>query len=67
MTITNNTQHANVYYSVSRAGGGVDCGNLGPGDDAVMPSFDGQPNVKVTLTISKTGDETVIEIADPGL
>ena len=66
MTITNNTQHASVYYSVSRKGG-VDCGNLDPGDDVVMPSFDDKPNVKVTLTISKTGDETVIDITDPGL
>jgi hypothetical protein len=67
MTITNNTQHASVYYSVSRKGGGVDCGNLAPGDDAVMPSFDDKPNVKVTLTISKTGDETEVVIQDPGL
>jgi hypothetical protein len=66
MTITNNTQHASVYYSVSHAGG-VDCGNLDPGDDAVMPSFDDKPDVKVTLTISKTGDETMIAISDPGL
>ena len=67
MIITNNTQHASIYYSVSRKGGGVDCGTLAPGDDAVMPSFDDKPNVKVTMTISKTGDETVIEITDPGL
>ena len=66
MTITNNTRHANIYYSTSRKGG-VDCGNLGPGDDIVMPSFDDKPNVKVTLTISKTGDETEIIIQDPGL
>ena len=66
MTITNNTQHANVYYSISRQGG-VDCGNLTPGDEAVMASFDNKADVKVTLTISKTGDETVIDIADPGL
>lgn len=66
MTITNGTQHASIYYSVSRKGG-VDCGNLDPGDDVVMPSMDDKADVKVTLTISKTGDETVIEIADPGL
>lgn len=66
MTITNNTQHASVYYSVS-AKGGTDCGNLGPGDDVVMPSFDDKPKVKVTLTISKTGDETEVIIQDPGL
>ena len=66
MTITNNTQHASVYYSVSDKGG-VDCGNLAPGDEKVMPSFDDKPDVKVTLTISKTGDETVIDVADPGL
>ena len=66
MTITNNTQHANVYYSASHTGG-VDCGNLAPGDDAVLPSFDNKSNVKITLTVSKTGDETVIDIADPGL
>jgi hypothetical protein len=66
MTISNSTQHASVYYSVSHAGG-VDCGNLDPGDDIVMPSFDDKPDVKVTLTISKTGDETEVIIQDPGL
>lgn len=63
MTIT---QHESVYYSVSDKGG-VDCGNLGPGEDAVLSSFDDKPDVKVTLTISKTGDETVVIIEDPGL
>jgi hypothetical protein len=66
MTITNNTQHASVYYSVSDKGG-VDCGNLAPGDDIVLPSFDDKPDIKVTLTISKTGDETEVVIQDPGL
>ena len=66
MTITNNTQHERVYYSVSDKGG-VDCGNLGPGEEKVMPSFDDKPDVKVTLTISKTGDETEIIIQDGGL
>jgi hypothetical protein len=66
MTITNNTQHESVYYSISHKGG-VDCGNLGPGDDVVLATYDNSPNVKLTLTISKTGDETVVEIADPGL
>lgn len=66
MTITNNTQHASVYYSVSDKTG-VDCGNLSPGDDVVLPSFDDKPDVRVVLTISKTGDETVVDIADPGL
>jgi hypothetical protein len=67
MTITNNTQHASIYYSVSYKGGSTDCGNLGPGDDKVMPSFDDQQGVRVTLTISKTGDETEVIIQDPGL
>ena len=66
MTITNNTQHASIYYSVSSKGS-TDCGNLNPGEDIVMPSMDDQPNVKVTLTISKTGDETEVIIQDPGL
>ena len=66
MTITNNTKHENVYYSISHKGG-VDCGSLKPGDDVVLWSYDNKPDVKVTLTISKTGDETVVEIADPGL
>jgi hypothetical protein len=66
MTITNNTQHASVYYSISQKVG-VDCGNLDPGDDVVLPSFDDKPDVKVTLTISKTGDETEVVIQDPGL
>lgn len=66
MTITNNTQHENVYYSASHKGG-VDCGNLGPGDDVVLSTYDDKPDVKVTLTISKTGDETEIIIQDAGL
>jgi len=66
MTITNNTQHESVYYSVS-CQGSVDCGNLGPGDDTVLTSYDDKPGVKVTLTISKTGDETTIVVEDPGL
>ena len=66
MTITNNTQHASVYYSVSDATN-VDCGNLGPGDDKVLPYFDDKADVKVTMTISKTGDETEVIIQDPGL
>ena len=66
MTISNNTQHASVYYSASHTGG-VDCGNLDPGDDVVLSSYDNKPDVKVTLTISKTGDETVVAISDPGL
>ena len=66
MTITNNTQNENIYYSASHKGG-VDCGYLKPGFDVVLSTYDNKPDVKVTLTISKTGDETVIEIADPGL
>jgi hypothetical protein len=66
MTITNNTQNESVYYSISHKGG-VDCGNLGPGDDVLLSSYDNSPDVKVTLTLSKTGDETEIIIADPGL
>ena len=66
MVISNNTQHETVYYSVSRKGG-VDCGNLDPGDDVTLATYDDTPNVKVTLTISKTGDDTEIIIQDPGL
>jgi hypothetical protein len=66
MTISNDTQKQSVYYSVS-AKGGVDCGNLDPGDDAVLPFFDDKPGVKVTLTITHTGDETEVIVQDPGL
>lgn len=66
MIITNNTQHASVYYHASHTGG-VDCGNLDPGDDVTLTSYDGKPDVKVTLTISKTGDETEIILQDAGL
>ena len=66
MTISNTTQHASIYYSVSRQGG-VDCGNLDPGDDVEMPSFDDKSDVKVTITITKTGNETEVIVADPGL
>jgi hypothetical protein len=67
MTITNNTQHANIYYSCSSKGGSTDCGDLAPGDDIVMPSMDDKSGVRVVLTISKTGDETEVIIQDPGL
>jgi hypothetical protein len=66
MTITNNTQNENIYYSTSHKGG-VDCGYLKPGDDVVLSTYDQKPDVKVTLTISKTGDETEIIIQDAGL
>jgi len=66
MTITNNTQHQNVYYSISCAGS-VDCGNLGPDDEKVLPYYDNKPDVKVTLSIAQTGDETEVIVADPGL
>lgn len=66
MTIFNNTQHESIYYSISHKGG-VDCGNLGPGDEATLATYDNQPNVKLTLTISKTGDATEVVIRDPGL
>ena len=66
MVISNNTQHESVYYSISHKGG-VDCGNIGPNDEATLATNDNSPNVKVTLTISKTGDETEIIIQDPGL
>jgi hypothetical protein len=67
MVITNNTQHESVYYSVSAKGGGVACGNLLPGDDATLAGFDDTPGVKLTLTISKTGDATEVIIQNPGL
>jgi hypothetical protein len=66
MTIYNNTQHESIYYSVSQKVG-VDCGNLGPGDQVTLSSYDDKPDVKLTLTISKTGDATEVVIRDPGL
>lgn len=66
MTIYNNTQHESVYYSISHKGG-VDCGNLGPGDQAELSSYDDKPDVKLTLNFLKTGDETEVVISDPGL
>jgi hypothetical protein len=67
MMIINNSQHESVYYSVSVKGGAVACGNLDPGDDATLADFDDTPGIKVTLTISKTGDDTQVIIQDPGL
>ncbi|HYJ04409.1 MAG TPA: hypothetical protein VEX43_04705 [Chthoniobacterales bacterium] len=66
MTIFNNTQHESIYYSISHKGG-VDCGNLGPGDQATLASYDDKPDVKLTMTISKTGDATEVIIRDSGL
>jgi ethanolamine utilization microcompartment shell protein EutL len=67
MTITNNTQHESIYYSTSFKGGSVDCGTLKPGEDVVLTSYDNKADVKVTLTVSKTGDETMFIIQDDGL
>jgi hypothetical protein len=66
MTISNNNQHQSVYYSVS-CGNSVDCGDLGPGDETILPYYDDKPQVKVTLMIAKTGDATTIIVEDPGL
>jgi hypothetical protein len=66
MTITNNTKTEIIYYSTSHKGG-VDCGYLKPGNDVVLSTYDQKPDVKVALTISKTGDETEIIIQDAGL
>jgi hypothetical protein len=67
MVISNTTQKQSVYYSVSVKGGSTDCGNLGPGDDVNLFAYDQKPGVKVTLTITHTGDETEFNISDPGL
>ena len=66
MTLFNNTKHESVYYSISHTGG-VDCGNLGPGDQTELSSYDDKPDVKLTLHFLKTGDETEVVISDPGL
>ncbi|HKP94063.1 MAG TPA: hypothetical protein VJS88_09220, partial [Chthoniobacterales bacterium] len=63
---TKNTQKASVYYSASSKGS-TDCGNLSPGDEIVMPSMDNKTDVRVVLTISRTGDEDEIIIQDSGL
>lgn len=67
MVISNNTKKQTLAYSVSVKGGSVDCGNLGPGDDVNLFAYDQKPKVKVTLTISHTGDETEFSVLDPGL
>ena len=66
MTIFNNTQHEKIYFSISHKGG-VDCGNLDPGDQRELSSYDDKPDVKLTMTFLKTGDATEVVIRDPGL
>ena len=66
MTLFNNTKHESVYYSISHTGG-VDCGNLGPGDQVELTTYDDKPNVKLTMTFLKTGDATDVVISDSGL
>jgi hypothetical protein len=66
MTLFNNTKSEKIYYSISHKGG-VDCGNLDPGDQAELSSYDDKPDVKLTLSFLKTGDETEVVISDPGL
>lgn len=65
MVITNNTNQK-VHYRADRPGGS-DCGDLDPEGEAVLPSFDNQSDVKVTLHIPQTGDETEVLVSDPGL
>lgn len=65
MTITNNSNQT-IGYRADRAGGS-DCGDIAPSDDVVLPSFDNKTTVKVVLHLLKTGDETEIIVADPGL
>jgi hypothetical protein len=67
MVISNNTKKQTLSYTASVKGGSVDCGNLGPGDDVNLFAYDQKPGVKVTLTITHTGDETVFDVSDPGL
>jgi len=66
MTLFNNTKSEKIYYSISHTDG-VDCGNLNPGDQAELSSYDDKPDVKLTLNFLKTGDETEVVISDPGL
>lgn len=66
MIITNNTKDATVHYFIERPGSSA-CGDLGPEGEAVLPTFDNKTDVKISLTISKTGDETEVVVADPGL
>ncbi len=66
MTIVNSTQDKTFHYFVE-CPGASNCGTLGPEGEAVFPVFDNKPNVKVTLTILQTGNETEVIVADPGL
>lgn len=65
MTITNNSNQR-VHYRAERAGG-VDCGDLDPEGEVVLPSFDNKTDVKVILHIPQTEDETEVIVAQPGL
>jgi hypothetical protein len=65
MVIANSTTKQNLSYSVSiKAGGLVDCGNLGPGENVNLFAYDQKPGVKVTLTVTHTGDETEFIVQD---
>ena len=66
MTLFNNTKSEKIYYSISQTGG-VDCGNLNPGDQTELTSYDDKPDVKLTLHFLKTGDDTDVVISDSGL
>ena len=67
MLIVNNCQKASVSYTASFQGGSVDCGNLAPGDDVNLVAYDQKPHVKVTLTVTHTGDQTEFIVEDPVL
>jgi hypothetical protein len=66
MIITNNTKATPLSYFIEHPGSSA-CGDLGPEGEAVLPSFDNKANVKLTLIFPKTGEETEVVIADPGL
>ncbi len=67
MVIANSTNKQNLSYTVSVKGGSVDCGNLAPGENVNLFTYDQKPGVRVTLIVTHTGDETEFIVQDGGL
>jgi hypothetical protein len=66
MIITNNAKQGSMHYFIACTGASA-CGDLGPGDEAVLPSYNDKTNVTVTLNIWKTSDQMELTLNDSGL
>jgi hypothetical protein len=55
-----------MHYFIECTGASA-CGDLGPGDEAVLPQYDDKTNVAVTPHIAQTSDQMEVTLDDSGL